>query len=285
MLEKYRKQAHDAHLNGDRVTSEYYLQFADHYFRVIADTRVRQEEARARRDERWQEGDAPYVEADDSADFSVESDFPAFDQPPVYQKREREDRPAREERGPREDRPVREERAPREDRPVREERAPREERPVREERGPREDRPMREERPARRDEPVPVVAAQDSAALGEGEGQRNPYEPPENPFLRDNRGSRGLRPRRDDRRPEPRAPRRDYAPLTAEAPEPRESEVASVALEASLPPSISTRRKAAAPAPAPAPMAVAEEAPRAPKRRAPRRKPVSDTGEALEPTS
>jgi hypothetical protein len=46
MLEKYRKLAHDAHLNGDRVTEEYYLQFADHYFRVIADQRVRQEEQR-----------------------------------------------------------------------------------------------------------------------------------------------------------------------------------------------------------------------------------------------
>ena len=46
LLEKYRKLAHDAHLNGDRVTEEYYLQFADHYFRVIADQRQRQEESR-----------------------------------------------------------------------------------------------------------------------------------------------------------------------------------------------------------------------------------------------
>jgi hypothetical protein len=46
MLEKYRKLAHDSHLNGDRVTEEYYLQFADHYFRVIADQRVRQDEQR-----------------------------------------------------------------------------------------------------------------------------------------------------------------------------------------------------------------------------------------------
>jgi hypothetical protein len=46
MLEKYRKLAHDAHLNGDRVTEEYNLQFADHYFRVIADQRVRQDEQR-----------------------------------------------------------------------------------------------------------------------------------------------------------------------------------------------------------------------------------------------
>ena len=51
LLEKYKKLAHDASMNGDRVQAEYYLQFADHYFRVIADTRTRQDEQRARRDE------------------------------------------------------------------------------------------------------------------------------------------------------------------------------------------------------------------------------------------
>jgi hypothetical protein len=50
MLDKYKKMAHDAALNGDRVQSEYYLQFADHYFRVVADTKSRQDEARAKRD-------------------------------------------------------------------------------------------------------------------------------------------------------------------------------------------------------------------------------------------
>jgi hypothetical protein len=54
MLEKYKKMAHDASLNGDRVQTEYYLQFADHYFRVIADTRS-QNEPRPRRDDREQE--------------------------------------------------------------------------------------------------------------------------------------------------------------------------------------------------------------------------------------
>jgi hypothetical protein len=46
MLEKYRKLAHDASLNGDRVQAEYYLQFADHYFRVIADSRVAKDDQR-----------------------------------------------------------------------------------------------------------------------------------------------------------------------------------------------------------------------------------------------
>ncbi len=51
LLDKYKKLAHDAHLNGDRVQEEYYLQFADHYFRVIADQKARQEEAREKRRE------------------------------------------------------------------------------------------------------------------------------------------------------------------------------------------------------------------------------------------
>lgn len=51
LLDKYKKLAQDAQHNGDRVQAEYYLQFADHYFRVIADNKARQEEARAKRAE------------------------------------------------------------------------------------------------------------------------------------------------------------------------------------------------------------------------------------------
>lgn len=59
MLEKYKKLAHDASLNGDRVQTEYYLQFADHYFRVIADIKAQKDEQqpRGRRDERDQDDD------------------------------------------------------------------------------------------------------------------------------------------------------------------------------------------------------------------------------------
>lgn len=58
LLEKYKKLAQDAQHNGDRVQAEYYLQFADHYFRVIADNKLRQEEARGKRnDDRDQSGD------------------------------------------------------------------------------------------------------------------------------------------------------------------------------------------------------------------------------------
>lgn len=47
MIEKYKNLARDAQLSGDRVQTEYYLQFADHYFRVHSDFRARQEERAA----------------------------------------------------------------------------------------------------------------------------------------------------------------------------------------------------------------------------------------------
>jgi len=65
LLDKYKKLAQDAQHNGDRVQAEYYLQFADHYFRVIADNKARQEEARAKRqEERGQAND----DSDDEED-------------------------------------------------------------------------------------------------------------------------------------------------------------------------------------------------------------------------
>lgn len=44
LLEKYKTLARDAQLQGDRVMTEYYLQFADHYFRVLSENRARFEE-------------------------------------------------------------------------------------------------------------------------------------------------------------------------------------------------------------------------------------------------
>ena len=60
LLDKYKKLAQDAQHNGDRVQAEYYLQFADHYFRVLAYNRSRQDEQRGRRDDR----DSDYDEDD-----------------------------------------------------------------------------------------------------------------------------------------------------------------------------------------------------------------------------
>jgi hypothetical protein len=49
--EKYKALARDAQLAGDRVQTEYYLQFADHYFRVLNEGRARFEEQRRQRDD------------------------------------------------------------------------------------------------------------------------------------------------------------------------------------------------------------------------------------------
>jgi Domain of unknown function (DUF4167) len=126
MLEKYKKLAQDAQFNGDRVNAEYHLQFADHYFRVLADFRSRQEarqdqqgERRPREENRedrddWQNEDrsqgfyeqvsndgAEADNADDSSDGNDREDR----QPPRAANNE-DRRPRRNER-PRNERPER----------------------------------------------------------------------------------------------------------------------------------------------------------------------------------
>jgi hypothetical protein len=56
LLEKYKSMARDSQLAGDRVQTEYYLQFADHYFRVLSESRARFEDQNPRR-QRDDEGD------------------------------------------------------------------------------------------------------------------------------------------------------------------------------------------------------------------------------------
>lgn len=41
LLEKYKAMARDATQNGDRVQAEFYMQYADHYFRVLNEFRAR----------------------------------------------------------------------------------------------------------------------------------------------------------------------------------------------------------------------------------------------------
>jgi hypothetical protein len=71
LLEKYKSLARDAQLQGDRVQSEYWLQFADHYYRVLNENRARFEEQRRHRDdfasdeEEDQEGLSAEAEAED----------------------------------------------------------------------------------------------------------------------------------------------------------------------------------------------------------------------------
>ena len=69
LLEKYKKLAQDAQHNGDRVQAEYYLQFADHYFRVLADNKARQEESKGKRpDDRGQNQSDDDGDEDDGDD-------------------------------------------------------------------------------------------------------------------------------------------------------------------------------------------------------------------------
>jgi hypothetical protein len=70
MLEKYKNLARDAQQQGDRVMTEYYLQFSDHYFRIVAESRARFEESRPRRDD---------GQADDGYDGDTGSEDSAAD--------------------------------------------------------------------------------------------------------------------------------------------------------------------------------------------------------------
>ena len=88
LLEKYKNMARDAQLAGDRVQSEYYLQFADHYFRMLGESQARFEEQRRQR------GDDGSDE-DESDEEMVKAD----DERP--ERSDRPERPDRDERRPR----------------------------------------------------------------------------------------------------------------------------------------------------------------------------------------
>ena len=68
LLEKYKNMARDAQLAGDRVQTEYYLQYADHYFRVLSEGRARFEDQRRQRGEDLDEdeGDEEMADAVDA---------------------------------------------------------------------------------------------------------------------------------------------------------------------------------------------------------------------------
>ena len=244
MLEKYRKLAQDAHLNGDRVQAEYYLQFADHYFRVSADTRVRQDEQRGGRPNE-RPGEGGFDEGDEN-EFGNENDIPGFDQPMNYRREEpREPREPREGREPREPREVRE---PREQRPADDAREAR----GYEQRGPQ--RPRGEST-----QPSAETAGQDGA---EAQGETSAANPgAANPFVR---STRGLRPRRE----------REERPATGGDSETGEPSGFDASI---LPPAIAESRAAVI-----ANESEAEEAP-APRRRGrPRKVPIVDGGGPLE---
>lgn len=123
MLEKYKKLAQDAQFNGDRVNAEYHLQFADHYFRVLADFRSRQEarqdqqgERRPRDEWRDQDREGSFEEMDSGESLERESESESnVDEAEEQPRREsRDNRPRRNERPERNNRTERDgNRAPR----------------------------------------------------------------------------------------------------------------------------------------------------------------------------
>ena len=66
LLEKYKSLARDAQLAGDRVQTEYYLQYADHYFRVLGENRARFEDQRRQRGDDVEEDEGEELETADA---------------------------------------------------------------------------------------------------------------------------------------------------------------------------------------------------------------------------
>ena len=102
LLEKYKSMARDSQLAGDRVQTEYYLQYADHYFRVLSENRARFEEQNPRR-QRDEEMDEDEGEGEE--ELAEVADETLSDERP-----QRQDRGDRGERFNRRDRPRREDR-------------------------------------------------------------------------------------------------------------------------------------------------------------------------------
>jgi len=115
MLDKFKKMAQDAQVNGDRVQAEYYHQFADHYFRVNADTIARREEQRIAREEPRSDNrnDNRGNGQDDDSDNDGDNgrNRPQQTQPNRQQRDDRNDRNDRDDKaandGPEEKKPVR----------------------------------------------------------------------------------------------------------------------------------------------------------------------------------
>jgi len=97
LLEKYKSMARDSQLAGDRVQTEYYLQFADHYFRVLSESRARFEDQNPRRSR-----DDEMDDEDGDDEFEgAEAEGSADEQPEREERQSRQDRAPRRQREPR----------------------------------------------------------------------------------------------------------------------------------------------------------------------------------------
>jgi len=88
LLEKYKSLARDSQLAGDRVQTEYYLQYAEHYHRILGESRARYEEQRRARGEDLDDEDGDEDLADSAEDQGGDG-----------QDDERSERPERRDRG------------------------------------------------------------------------------------------------------------------------------------------------------------------------------------------
>jgi len=105
LLEKYKSMARDSQLAGDRVQTEYYLQFADHYFRMLGESRSRFEEQNPRRQRDDDDGDDEDGGDEQYADADSEGSDDRQDRGEDRQERsERQERPERQEREERQER-------------------------------------------------------------------------------------------------------------------------------------------------------------------------------------
>jgi hypothetical protein len=184
LLEKYKSLARDAQMQGDRVQTETWLQFAEHYFRVLNENRPRFEEQRPRRGDFMDddEGDEETLAAGDEGDEDEDERGARDDRGDRQEHNGRQDRPERQDRQDR-DRPYRGE----SERPRREFRQDRDNRDGGEVRDNRESREPREPREPRNVEPRNVEPRNGEARPerrprearnGEGRPERRPREEP-----------------------------------------------------------------------------------------------------------
>ena len=96
LLEKYKGLARDAQMQGDRVQTEYYLQFSDHYYRILNENRARFEEQRRERGEGGYE--ASYEDEDQEEGAAAEGrERQSADEPEAREPRESRDEGRRDE--------------------------------------------------------------------------------------------------------------------------------------------------------------------------------------------
>lgn len=98
LLEKYKALARDAQMQGDRVNTEYYLQFADHYFRVLSESRSRFEDQqpRQRRDEFAGPSDEEYGDEGERIGTDEQQPVRGAGQERGFHRRDRDAEPRRE---------------------------------------------------------------------------------------------------------------------------------------------------------------------------------------------